>query len=278
MRILHRDDHVLAVDKPAGVLTVPGRPKPADGGRREDEPSAVPLSLQAKAIAEGALPVHRLDRFTSGVVLFALTPDAHRALSMSFESRRAEKVYLALCRGDLADAVTCSLPLIEQRRGGVRVAQPAEKGAQPSETHLVPLERFGAFTWVLARPRTGRMHQIRVHLAALGHPLAVDPRYGDGRPLRAAELSAGTSVTIAPGAQVAEASPAVTPGSQVEQASAVVAPPPAVEEIVLGRTPLHAASIRVPHPSGRGWLSVESPLPADLLLCLDLLRAARRRR
>src|SRR5712672_55236 len=106
MRVLHRDDQVLAVDKPAGVLTVPGR-----GPRQEEEA----LSASVRAIAPGALPVHRLDRDTSGVLLFGLTRDAHRALNAAVESRRAEKTYLALVRGDLASPARCDLPLLEGR-------------------------------------------------------------------------------------------------------------------------------------------------------------------
>jgi len=92
-------------------------------------------------------------------------------------------------------------------------------------------------------PRTGRTHQIRVHLAALGHPLAIDPRYGDDQPLRVGDLWSGS---------------------------------PDPDEVVLARTPLHAAALRIPHPRGQGWLWVESPLPDDIARCLDLLRAARR--
>jgi len=107
MRVLYRDELVLAVDKPAGMLTVRGR------GPQEEEA----LSVQVRTMVQGALPVHRLDRDTSGVVLFGLTRDAHRALNAAFESRRAEKTYLALVRGDLASAARCELPLVEGRRG-----------------------------------------------------------------------------------------------------------------------------------------------------------------
>ena len=107
MKVLYRDELVLAVDKPAGVLTVPGR------GAEQGEP----LSAQVRALAAGALPVHRLDRETSGVVLFGLTREAHRALNAAFESRRAEKTYLALVRGDLASAARCELALASGRRG-----------------------------------------------------------------------------------------------------------------------------------------------------------------
>ena len=240
MRVLYRDDLVIAIDKPAGVATVPGR---SSGGTRASSGARAapeePLSAQVRTIAADALPVHRLDRDTSGVVLFALGKAAHRALSMSFQSRRAEKTYLGLCRGDLPPT-RCDLPLTEGRKGAMRIAVGTDKRGQPSLTEFTPLERFPGFTWVEAHPRTGRTHQIRVHLAALGHPLAIDPRYGDSRPIEARDL---------------------LPGS---------------DGVVLDRLPLHAAALRVPHPSGRGWLTVESPLPADLLRCLELLRAHRR--
>jgi tRNA pseudouridine32 synthase/23S rRNA pseudouridine746 synthase len=231
LRVLHRDDLVLAIDKPAGLSTTPGR-------GREGEAA---LSHLVREIASDALPVHRLDRDTSGVVLFALGSDAHRALNSAFESRRAEKVYFALVRGDLASERRCEEPLTAGRRGTMRVATPGEGLA--ARTDVAPLERFGGFTACACRPRTGRTHQVRVHLAALGHPLAIDPRYGESGPLLRRDLDPRA------------ARPA---------------------EVVLERTPLHASSLRVPHPSGRGWLLVEAPLPADLAGSVELLRAARR--
>ena len=233
MRVLYRDEQVIAVDKPAGVLTVPGR------GPREGEA----LSAQVREIAPGALPVHRLDRDTSGVLLFGLTREAHRALNAAFESRRAEKTYLALVRGDLAAPARCELPLVGGRRGAVRIAQPGDARARPARTDFAPVERFGEATWCSCRPFTGRTHQIRVHLAALGHPLLVDPRYGAPGPVLRRELYSGSTDA---------------------------------EAVVLARTPLHAAALRLPHPSGRGFLQVEAPLPEDLDAALELLRAGRR--
>jgi tRNA pseudouridine32 synthase/23S rRNA pseudouridine746 synthase len=230
VRILHRDEAVLAVDKPAGMLTVPGRGD-----------ASVALSVAVREIAPGALPVHRLDRDTSGVLVFALTRAAHRALNAAFEGRRAEKTYFALVDGDLAEPRKIDLPLSAGRRGGMRAVE--GKGGLPAMTEVRPEERFRKYTWCTCLPRTGRTHQIRVHLAAIGHALAVDPRYGKEGPLRAGDLWAGASDP---------------------------------RDVVLERTPLHAASLRVPHPSGKGWLVVESPLPGDLSRCLDLLRAARR--
>src|SRR5204863_5789050 len=100
-----------AVDKPAGVLVVPGRGVAGPA-----------LSAMVREIAPDALPVHRLDRDTSGVVLFAVTREAHRALNAAFEGRRAEKTYFALVRGDLAKAQRINASLREPRGGRVRVA------------------------------------------------------------------------------------------------------------------------------------------------------------
>jgi RluA family pseudouridine synthase len=232
VRVLYRDEQLVVVDKPAGILTVPGR------GDDDDV-----LAARVRDEFPGAMAVHRLDRNTSGTVVFAVGRAAHRALNEAFESRRAEKTYLALVRGDLTRPRRVDLPLTATRRGGMRVAKRGETGAKPAVTHVLPQERFGNYTLCTCVPKSGRTHQIRVHLAAIGHPLAVDPRYGDARPLHVGDLWSG-------------------------------APDP--ETVVLERTPLHAASLRIPHPGRRGWLVVESPLADDMARCLDLLRAARR--
>jgi 23S rRNA-/tRNA-specific pseudouridylate synthase len=177
------------------------------------------------------------------VVLFGIGPEAHRKLNAAFEGARAEKRYLALVRGDVAKPMRADVALERTRRGGMRPAR--GDGGKRAATDIEPLERFGSVTLCACVPRTGRTHQIRVHLASLGHPLLVDPRYASARPVLRGDLDPEAG----------------DPG-----------------EVALSRTPLHASAIRVPHPSGGGWLRVESPLPADLVVCLDLLRAARRRR
>jgi RluA family pseudouridine synthase len=236
LRVLFQDESVLALDKPAGALSVPGR-------STEDEPA---LSQLVRAIAPSAMPVHRLDRGTSGVLLFALGPVAHRALNQIFESRRAEKRYLALSRGQLLEETLCELPLAHARAGGMRLAREGEPGALPSSTDFRPLERFAAATLIECRPRTGRTHQLRVHLAALGLPLLIDPRYA---PEASAELFA-------------------------RDLDARASEP---DRLLLNRTPLHAAAIRLPHPSGKGYLSIESPTPPDFTRCLEQLRLTRRK-
>ena len=148
LRILHRDEQVVAVDKPAGILTVPGR-----GDTSET------LVAQVRAEAPSAMAVHRLDRNTSGVVVFALGRKVHRELNAAFEGRRAEKTYLALVRGDLSGPQRIDLPLAGTRRGGMRIAGDGERAAQAAVTDVEPRERFGNYTLCTCKPRTGRTHQ-----------------------------------------------------------------------------------------------------------------------
>src|SRR3989442_4529617 len=167
VRILHQDAYVLAIDKPAGLLTVPGR-----------APDAPAVSAQVREIAPEAIPVHRLDRDTSGIVLFAATRAAHRALNAAFESRRAEKTYLALVRGDLAKAERVDLRLADSRAGRVRIAKENEKGARAAQTRVEPKERFGGGNPCSCGPRPGRRHHNPVPLPALRAPPPVASPYG----------------------------------------------------------------------------------------------------
>jgi 23S rRNA pseudouridine1911/1915/1917 synthase len=175
--ILYRDDHVVAVDKPAGLPTH----ATADPAR----PSLVGELARELGMRPSALGVHqRLDAGTSGVVVFALTPEANRGLYRSFESRDVEKVYLALAdarrRSELAsgDAWSASGALVKTGTGrqGRRVG--VDPAGQAAETEFTVRVRRGERLLVEARPRTGRQHQIRAHLAAGQLPILGDTRYG----------------------------------------------------------------------------------------------------
>lgn len=178
--VLHEDAELLAIAKPAGVPVIPGR---VAGG-----PEALRHLLE-RTRGEPLWVVHRIDQDTSGVVVFARTADAHRALSGAFEHRAVRKVYVAFAFGDLPGERTVELALHEARRGKARPAAPGETGGKPATTHLTAQARWrvgdAVVTRVEARPVTGRHHQIRVHLRALEAPIVGDPLYGK-RTLRGA--------------------------------------------------------------------------------------------
>lgn len=171
--ILFEGGGLLVVDKPAGVPVIPGRS--AEG--------PLPLLQQLEAqLRRKIWVIHRLDRDTSGVLLFATDAQLHRAASMAFEEGTVHKRYLALVRGEGFRAQELSAPLVPARRSRVRVAREGEEG-KPARTRFRPLEVLAGATLVEAEPLTGRTHQIRVHLQHLGHPLLVDHQYGVPGPL-----------------------------------------------------------------------------------------------
>ena len=172
--VLHEDAALLAVEKPSGLPTLPG------GGYLEH----TLLALVRKRYP-GATPMHRLGRGTSGVVLFALTVPASRAIAKAWRERRVTKVYRALVEGSPerdAFAVEVGIGRIPHPTlGSVHAARP---DGLPSRSEVRVLERRGATSLVEVRIETGRPHQIRIHLAASGHPLAGDPLYASGGGLR----------------------------------------------------------------------------------------------
>ncbi len=226
-RVLHVDEHVLAVDKPPGMLVIPGRGPPERTVQQEASEAFGRLWV-----------VHRLDRWTSGVLLFARSAAAHQALNLCFDRRDVTKIYRAVVRGTAPDELAVDAALAPARRGRMRVARPGE-AAKPSSTRIRCLERFdaraalGSCSLVEALPLTGRTHQIRVHLSAAGLPLVVDPDYGSAAPVRDERGF-----------------------------------------VLLERTPLHAAALELPHPASGAPLRIDAPLPADMAALLAWLRAA----
>jgi len=179
-RFLIEDEHLIAVRKAAGELVVADR----FGLEKKVLLNEVGDYLRAKGhkpdkTGRDLYPVHRLDRDTSGVVLFAKNADAHRALSMLFETRNVHKIYWALaCGSPEWDNVICKVPLsrAEGKKGRGRALVDFSKGKE-AETEFTVKERLGNVTWMEARPLTGRLHQIRVHLRVLGHPVLFDETY-----------------------------------------------------------------------------------------------------
>ena len=222
--VLLRSGGLIAVDKPAGVLVVPGRRDTACLRQQVQDSLGQPVWV-----------VHRLDRDTSGVVLFALDAASHRAACLAFEAGEVRKTYLALVSPALETPQLVEVPLVPARRGRMRLAREGEAG-KPARTRLLPLECYPQAGLVQAEPLTGRTHQIRLHLHAAGSPLLVDPQYG--RPAPVSEGALGGRG----------------------------------EGVALARTPLHAARLVLAGGGGLPALDVEAPLPDDMQRALVLLR------
>jgi len=165
--ILHLDDDLLVVEKPAGLLSVPGR-----GPERADC-----LIERLRVAHPQVLLVHRLDLDTSGVMIFALTPQAQAHLGRQFEHRRVQKRYVALVAGHPAEAAgRVDLPLIVDWPNRPR-QKVCHATGRPAQTDWRVLRAEGANARVRLMPLTGRSHQLRVHMQALGHPILGDPLY-----------------------------------------------------------------------------------------------------
>ncbi len=231
--LLHEDEYMVVVAKPPGLVMHPGT---------EHEDEGLDLILR-RHFGQSTRLVHRIDRDTSGVVVAARGhPEAARRLTEAFRDGDVEKSYGALVVGVPSPAVgTIDAPLVDTRHEGERVR--VDPHGKPARTGYRVLEAFGRFSWLELRPRTGRRHQIRAHLAHLGHPLCVDHVYGRRRRMRLLDFRPDLPRTWR-------------------------------NPVVLGRQPLHAMSLTVRHPKTGADMTFEAPLPADLAALLDLLRGA----
>jgi 23S rRNA pseudouridine1911/1915/1917 synthase len=223
LKILFEDEWLLAVDKPAGVLS-----HPSDKMKRNSVTSIL------KAQFPGLRPhtVHRLDRETSGALLLAKTAPAARALSDAFAERRVKKEYLALVSGRVAFEYKLVDAPLRRAPGPIRVRQMCGPGGDLAITEIERLAAADDRSLVRASPKTGRLHQIRAHLAWLGHPVLGDKIYqGDG----------GAYLRATAGELAAEDLAAVGALRQM----------------------LHARSIALTHPMTGARLSIEVEPPAD---------------
>ena len=180
--VLYEDDLVIALNKPHGLAV--------QGGTKTTKHVDRLLSAWGEGLERPRL-VHRLDRDTSGVLLLGKGPDAAKRLAGEFARRQAKKTYWALVIGNPKPAAgQIDMPL---KKTGIndyeimRPADPKEHGAEPAETAYATISRAAhRAAWMGLRPFTGRTHQLRAHMAAIGHPILGDPKYGDER---SAELS-----------------------------------------------------------------------------------------
>lgn len=173
--VVYEDSRIIVVNKAAGIAVI------AD---RWDENKDRLDRLVAASRPGGSLwIVHRIDRDTSGLVLFAKDAESHRSLSMAFEDRQVEKRYIAVVHGRPAwKETSCDLPLVPNgNKRGLTIVNKFQ--GKKSLTLFRCLGGAGNYSVLEVEPRSGRTHQIRVHIAALGHPIACDPLYGSDKPV-----------------------------------------------------------------------------------------------
>jgi 23S rRNA pseudouridine1911/1915/1917 synthase len=201
--------------------------------------------------------VHRLDKQTSGLIVVAKNDVTHRELGEMFSERRLRKTYLALVHGEVkGEEGTIQLPISRDLVRRIRMTT-KRAGGRSAVSHWKVLERvngaYGKFTLLEVRIETGRTHQIRVHMQAMGHPVVGDFLYGAPHQIRLAERTAlGAGLKSRPGASRSEAE--------------------SLASLTLERNFLHAAELEFEHPRTGKLLSLQAELPAELTLLLEQLR------
>ena len=227
--IIFEDDDMIVLNKPAGVLSIPDR-------------FGVTPSLKSMLIEKfgNIFTVHRLDQFTSGLIIFAKNEIAHKTLSALFEGRDIEKKYLGLVIGTPPSEGSIDVPIMEHAvKKGMMITH--AKGKAALTTYNV-VKFYKRFAWVSFHIHTGRTHQIRVHAKHIGHPMVADELYGTGEKLLL---------------------------SSIKKKNFKLAKEAEEERPLLARQALHAFSVAFDYKGKR--LHLEAPLPKDLSACLKQL-------
>jgi 23S rRNA pseudouridine1911/1915/1917 synthase len=246
LEILYEDQWLALINKPPDMVV-----HPAKGNWSGTLVNALQFHFSALSNANGTYRagiVHRLDRDTSGVILIAKEETTHRELAAMFEGRKVFKEYAAVTAGELdrdSDYIEGRIKHHPTDRVKMWVTDDDEDlDAKDACTFYEVAERFRGYTFVRVQPRTGRTHQIRVHLASVGCPVLADKTYGGRDQLRLSDLTGKI------------------PGED--------------DELLIARQALHAYRLRFQHPRLGRWMEFEAPLPADMLRTLDALRRYRR--
>jgi 23S rRNA pseudouridine1911/1915/1917 synthase len=252
LEIVYEDDFLLAVNKPIGMIVHPAT-------RTQGGTVANALAFYCKRLAKTDDPfrpgiVHRLDKNTSGIMIVAKTEEAHWKLSLQFENRTTQKVYIAVVHGnpefdeDLIDVPIGRHPTVYDRYIATGFAERMggkfeKKLSKEAVTKYHVIERFRGYSLVELCPKTGRTHQLRIHMSHIRHPIVGDPFYG------------GRHISI----------------------RQVTGRPEDSEEPRFTRQMLHAWRLHVTHPIHNTPLTLEAPLPADMAELIGLLRTHARK-
>lgn len=238
--VIYEDESLVVINKEAGMIVHPGR-----GSHTGTLAGALQHHFDQLSDVAGKLRpgiVHRLDRDTSGVIVVARDNQVHHRLSRQFEKREVKKEYRAIVHGELnldADHIDTHVRVDPRKRERMVVCEP-EGNSRDASTYYEVAERFRGYTYVKLHPRTGRTHQLRVHMAHLGHSLVADAMYRGGGKLTRADLDAAEP-----------------------------------KKPLIRRQALHAFRICFAHPATDQPMTFEAPLPNDMVRTLEALRELR---
>ncbi len=230
--VLVLDKDIVIVDKPPGLLSYPLGP------RRASVLSVFAAQLAREGADNELRPAHRLDRETSGALMMTRHLEADRRIKKAFVDKKIGKSYVAIVRGELQEAQVVEAPIGPDKGGAIRIRMAVRDDGRPASTELKPLQTFGRgerrWTWVEARPLTGRTHQIRLHLAHAGHPIVGDKIYCDE----------GLAFLRWWDGKLGDED---------------------LARLELPRHALHARTLRLEHPMTGEALDIKAPIPQDLL-------------
>lgn len=234
--IIQENENWIAINKPSGLLSIPDR-----------EGKEISLKIILKEKYGNIFTVHRLDKDTSGLIIFAKNELAHKFLSQQFEARQTQKIYQGLIIGVPAEEEgSIEAPIAEHpAQNGTMIVHRKGKEAL---TDFKVLESFGIYSLVQFQIHTGRTHQIRVHMKDIGHPIVCDPLYGDGKPVLVSSLKSKFKLS-----------------KDVEE-----------ERPILGRLALHAFQLSFTDMDG-GMVSIEAPLPKDMRATIQQLQKRKKK-
>lgn len=242
--VIYEDDWIVVINKAAGIITHPGR-----GNYKGTLANALQFHFDRLSDMAGQLRpgiVHRLDKDTSGVLIVAKDNTVHHRLTAQFEARDVQKEYRAIVWGEVTfdgDWIETHMRPHPQVREKMAVCVPGGN-ARVATTFYEVVERFPGFTYVRLKPRTGRTHQLRVHMQHIAHSIVADRVYGGKTELRRSDL----------------ATSAGTQGAD--------------DEVLIARQALHAFKLELRHPETGRPMSFEAPLPDDMRRTLEAIRSA----
>ena len=231
-KIIFEDDDIIIIDKPAKLLTIPDR----------YDSNIENLFSSLKENREGLLINHRLDKDTSGLILFSKNEETHKKMSDIFESRQIEKIYMAILNytPDLKSG-KIDMPISSSNSAKKEVE--IDEAGKPAVSYFEVLESFKRHSLVKVKIETGRMHQIRVHMKSIYCPIICDDLYGDGKPFMLSDIKVKYKK------------------NRNED-----------ERPLINRVALHSHSLSFKHPNTNKKIHVESELPKDMKAAINQLR------